>query len=362
MNDNNSDIKLSQILKKDDSKIFDSVEKRFQSLLNDGCKAPVHTNSSDFDLPSFYDPNKFRLGQQAFYNNVFAMMIGKLAGLISLLTVPSILDVIKFTKQSSTPCMVYRRYVSTILHTFTWYKKEPYKQIEFLKSLKIVRKKHCIVFRRSFEAGINKVSQSDMTYAQFGFIGYIILCSEHLGIYTTDEEMDGLVHFWRVIGCVLGMEDKYNLCMETVEETRALCSKILNEVFLTSMINYKKNFDEMGHILLNGLWPVLPALDPSSFNALTLYLASLADVNNNHNIKIDYDSMSFYSKSLFNIEIFVLRYLLSTKYWWSVIFRTLFNYLMIFSIYFTEHFPILGYLSFGIKQANVDIFRYNVSK
>lgn len=362
MKDSNSDNKLNKVCEKNDSKISDSVEKRFQSLLNDGSNAPVHTNSSDFDLPSFYDPEKFHLGQRAFCNNIFAMLIAKLAGLISLLTIPSVLDVIKFTKQTSTPCLAFRRYISTLLHMFVWYEKEPFKQIEFLKSLKIVRKKHCIVFRRSDKAGISKVSQADMAYAQFGFMGYILLCNEQLGIYTTDEEMEGFVHFWRVIGCTLGMEDKYNVCMETVEETRALCSKILDKVFLTSVINYKKNFDEMGQMLIKGFWPFLPALDPAAFSALTLHLASLADINNNRNIEIDYDSMSFYSKSLFNIELFVLRYLMPTKYWWSVIFRTLFNYLMILAIYLIQHFPLLAYWSFGIKQAKIDIFRYDISK
>lgn len=358
-----SDNKLSKVCKKNDDKISDLVEKRFQSILKDGSETAVHTDSPDFDLPSFYDPDKFHLGQQAFFNNMFSMMVAKLAGVISLLTIPSVLDVIKFTKQSSTPCIAYRRYVSTVLHMFIWYKKEPYKQIEFLKSLKIIRKKHCIVFRRSYEAGIRKASQADMAYAQFGFIGYILLCTEQLGICTTDEEMDGLVHFWRVIGCVLGMEDKYNLCMETVEETRALCSKIMDKVFLTSIINYKKDFEEMGYILITGLWSALPILDAPSFKVLTLHLVSLATTNNNnYSIKTDYDSMSFYSKTAFNSQIFVLNYLMSTKYWWSVIFRTLFNYLIIICAYIAEQFPILGYWNYGIKQAKIDIFRYNVSK
>ena len=69
--------------------------------------------------------NKFKLGQQAFYNNVFAMMIAKLSGLLALLAIPSILDILIFTKQSGTPCTAFRRYVSTILHTFVWYEKQP---------------------------------------------------------------------------------------------------------------------------------------------------------------------------------------------------------------------------------------------
>ncbi|KAF7379908.1 hypothetical protein HZH68_016856 [Vespula germanica] len=337
-----------------------SVKKRLQNLLNDGRNASVHTDSLDIDLPSFYDPERFRLGQQAFYNNVFTMMIAKLSGLLTLFAVPTIVDVIVFTKQSNIPCTAFQRYVSTIFHTFVWYEKEPEKQKEFLQSLKIVRRKHCVAFHRSFNAGIRKASQTDMALAQFGFIGFILLGTEQLGIYTTDEEMDGLVHFWRVIGCALGMEDKYNLCMETVEETRALCSKILDEVFLPSLVNSKKIFNDMGHVLLKGLWPVNPYLDPHAFTAFTLHLASSVATNNNHSINIDYQSMPQYSKFIFNLQLFVHRYLIATNYWWSVIFRKFFNSQMRLAIYLTEHFPFLAYWSFGVKQSHVNIYRYNV--
>ncbi|XP_047369789.1 uncharacterized protein LOC124957120 isoform X1 [Vespa velutina] len=347
-----------KIYKKNESEISDSVEKRLKNLLNDGRNASVHTNSCDVDLPSFYDPKRFRLGQEAFHNNIFSMMIAKLSGLIALFAVPTIVDVIAFTKQSDTPCLAFRRYASTVLHTFVWYEKEPKKQKEFLESLKIVRRKHCIAFHRSFNAGIRKASQTDMALAQFGFIGYILLGTKQLGIYMTDEEMDGLVHFWRVIGCVLGMEDKYNICMETVEETRALCAKVLDEIFLPSIIKNKIIFNEMAHVLLKGLWCINPYLDPHAFTAFTLYLTSLIATNNNHSINIDYQSMSWYSKFIFNLQLFVHRYLIATKYWWSIIFRKFFNSQMRLAIYLTENYPYIAYWSFGIKQSDVSTYRY----
>lgn len=74
--------------------------------------------------------------------------------------------------------------------------------------------------------------------------------------------------------------------METVEETRVLCSKILDEIFLPSLVNSKKIFNDMGHVLLKGLWPVNPYLDPHAFTAFTLHLASSVATNNNHSINI----------------------------------------------------------------------------
>jgi len=101
------------------------VEKRLQVILKEGAEIPMSFEWIKPELPSFYDEKKFRLGQQTFYNNVFSMMIAKLSGLVSLLAISTILDVIMFTKKSDTPCLAYRRYAETILHTFVWHGKNP---------------------------------------------------------------------------------------------------------------------------------------------------------------------------------------------------------------------------------------------
>ena len=63
--------------------------------------------------------------------------------------------------------------------------------------------------RRCSEAGLRRITQADMALTQFGFIGFTLLSGDQLGIKATDEELNGLVHFWRVIGYMLGMQDKY---------------------------------------------------------------------------------------------------------------------------------------------------------
>lgn len=81
----------------------------------------------------------------------------------------------------------------------------------FLDSLKIVRKKHCVAFRRSSEAGLQRISQLDMALTQFGFMGFTLLSGDYLGVNNNSEELEGLIHFWRVVGSMLGMEDKFVL-------------------------------------------------------------------------------------------------------------------------------------------------------
>ena len=78
----------------------------------------------------------------------------------------------------------------------------------FFKSLHNVRKKHCVVSKRSSEAGLGRITQLDMALTQFGFIGFSLLCPEQLGIKATEEDFEGLVHLWHVIGYLLGMDDR----------------------------------------------------------------------------------------------------------------------------------------------------------
>ena len=41
----------------------------------------------------------------------------------------------------------------------------------------------------------------------------------------------------------------------------------------------------MGRILVEGLWPVTPFLDPKAYTAFTLHLATSTTTNNNHSVK-----------------------------------------------------------------------------
>ncbi|XP_014226572.1 uncharacterized protein LOC106652251 isoform X1 [Trichogramma pretiosum] len=352
----NESIKVAEIENNCDSS---AVDDRLRILLKEGATCPADSESDELKLPDYFDATKFRLGQQAFYNNVFSMMVAKLSGLLTLLAVPSILDILIYTRQSGTPCTAFRRYVSTILHTFVWYEKDPIQQNEFFKSLHNVRKKHCIVSRRSSEAGLGRITQLDMALTQFGFIGFTLLSGDELGVKTTEAELDGLIHFWRVIGQLLGMDERYNLCNGTVEECRALCRRLLDHVFLPCFANRNKNFEAMGKVLLEGLWPVNPHLDPQAYTAFTMQLAVSAATNNNHSVTIDVAGMPAYSRFMLRMQTWVHRYLMHRAYWWSWFFRGFFNSQMRLAIFLTEKFPFLAYWMFGRKKSHVNIYKFH---
>ncbi|XP_076638010.1 uncharacterized protein LOC143350088 [Colletes latitarsis] len=345
----------------EDANLAGIVDARFQTLLEEGGNTFMDFKWLHPELPSFFDEEKFHLGQRMFSNNVFTMMIAKLSGLLCLFAIPSIRDVLIFTRQSGTTCAAFRRYVSTILHTWVWYEKRPGLQKEFMESLKIVRKKHCVAFQRSSEAGLNRISQLDMALTQFGFIGFTLLGGDYLGVNNTFDQLEGLIHFWRVVGSMLGMEDKYNICTGNVQETRALCRRLLDKVFLPTLANTNKDFDKMSHTLIEALWPMNPYIDPDAFMAFTFTLASTTATNNNHSLKIETSMMSPYSRFMFNVQLMTHKYLLPTTSWWSWFFRAYFNGQMRLAVYLTENFPFLAFWNYGIKNSYVKIYNYCVT-
>lgn len=79
---------------------------------------------------------------------------------------------------------------------------------------------------------------------------------------------------------------RFNLCAGTVEETRALCLRLLEDVFIPSLAKKNEYFDEMGNAMLQSLWPINFNIEPLAFMTFTLYLASSTARNNNYSIEI----------------------------------------------------------------------------
>lgn len=77
------------------------------------------------------------------------------------------------------------------------------------KSLKLVHAKHTAANRRGMTKNIGSLSQSSLAITQFGFMGFGLLMPEKLGVVVRDEkDMEGFIHFWRVIGYLLGVDEE----------------------------------------------------------------------------------------------------------------------------------------------------------
>lgn len=143
-----------------------------------------------------------------FKNNFFAIFFGMYCGLLAILAIPTILNVLVHTNKSSSDMTAYRRYMQTIYHTLTWFRNDLKPGTIAWKSLEAVRKFHFSASRSAKNAKIGMISQKDMAITQYGFIGFTILGQKMIGVQATREEMDDYCHMWRVLGHVLGIDDK----------------------------------------------------------------------------------------------------------------------------------------------------------
>lgn len=119
---------------------------------------------------------------------------------------------------------------------------------------------HVVINKRSTKAGVGIISQKDMAITQFLFMGLPLLMPDMFGIVGTYEQFDAFNHFWRLIGFLLGTEDRFNCCGETVEETRSRLQSIKEDMLLPA---WKEPFPECipyAITTVRGLWHFDPTL------------------------------------------------------------------------------------------------------
>lgn len=100
------------------------------------------------------------------------------------------------------------------------------------QSIHTIRRMHVVVNKRLTKAGAGIVSQKDMAITQFLFMGFALFMPDKFGIVGSYEQFDAYNHFWRLIGYLLGTEDRFNCCGETVEETQSRLHAMVKDMLL----------------------------------------------------------------------------------------------------------------------------------
>lgn len=136
------------------------------------------------------------------------MMFSMYMGLLSIIAIPSILAVLVHTKKSSSDITAYKRYMQTIYHTLSWFRNDLRPETSAWKSLAAVRKFHFSASRSAAVASVGIVSQKDMAITQYGFLGFTILTQKETGIQANKQEIEDFIHFWRVLGYLIGIRDE----------------------------------------------------------------------------------------------------------------------------------------------------------
>ena len=131
-----------------------------------------------------------------------------------------------------------------------------------------------------------------MTYPcfQFAFIGFVILMPEKFGIRWSPYDLECVIHFWRLIGHLLGIQDQYNLCSRPATQVKEMCAVILQQEMKAAFVEGNKRgttSSQMSRGILESIRPYVPLI---RWDAYLKYLATLLDSEEKHmklNVKGD---------------------------------------------------------------------------
>lgn len=80
-----------------------------------------------------------------------------------------------------------------------------------------------------------------------------------LGIkHDNDEDREAFVHFWAVMGHLLGVDDEYNMCLFPLKVVELICQFMLRYIFIPLLQLESPLFKEMVTALLEGLSDFMP--------------------------------------------------------------------------------------------------------
>jgi len=245
------------------------------------------------------DEKLMKEGISYFHQNFFSLFVCMLTGLLSLMYISSIATVLHLTKNSSSPTLSFKRYLSTLQHTLRWYQGHHSLQ----DSLVIVRAKHKNAARMS-----NSITQYDMVLTQWAFIGPALLFPRKLGIsQSSAEEISGLVYIMYLVGKYLGIQEDLNICADGVETAVEYSDLILKEI-ISKEYNRETSSGickDMARHLLDGVNILNPFIDQTAFHFWVRRLLT--------NQPPGEDDMEGLSKFLYRVQVLVLECLMHTS-------------------------------------------------
>lgn len=169
---------------------------------------------------------------------------------------------------------------------------------------------------------------------------------------------------------MIGLEDRFNLCTDSWQETQARLRLICDEVFRPNMENSPPKFKEMASALINGLWCYNPGLtvDGALYYARMLcgcsghvYMeSSLNMLDKEQGPKESrqiLDKLDWYTRFMLYLEVSTHYYMLN-----FAIVRWYFNLQIYISTFIITYFPFLAFLTLGIENSYVRILKGDKDK
>lgn len=298
------------------------VSSRMQELLEGlnelgDCGNPI-------EPPSWLDRQLFNRGRDFYHRYLFCMSFSEVLALVFMLSMMRALRPLMYTGRSDSPRKALRRYFSTFQHVTAWHEGDVWDPADHahkdLLSVRAIHNRLSGVFNSSKEhdrvwntkiqdkgheepacpfyhtiredlkdqAGDGLplegpdnppffISQWDMSLTQYQFMGLVVAHPHKMGAgAATDEDLEGLVHFWRGLGWLLGVDDKYNFCRGSLAEVRSLCLEVERLVGIPALAKADWNYEHMTLSLVTGLSHLMHTL---SFEAGFRYVAYTLDLD-----------------------------------------------------------------------------------
>ncbi|XP_029167043.1 LOW QUALITY PROTEIN: uncharacterized protein LOC114937647 [Nylanderia fulva] len=323
-----------------------TVDEHFQLLLEEknfiDSKHMNNTSSvTPADLPDWFNEKLFKEAQHFYNQNTMAMAVSSIMGLFAILAIPDILKVLIFTKKSNIPHIAFNRYIETLLHIHNLYTCDPNDpDSNWYKTVNVITRKHQISSERSKKACVGGIYQKDMALTQFAFLGYVFIAPKSIGLLNKPEEDEALNHFWRVVGYMLGIPDRLNICRKTAVETHELCQKISSDILVNYLNEAPPDFYHIVSIISNGLWYIDVTLNA---DALLSFIYRL------HGIKYK-KPLTWYS--WLNMKYRDLTFYLCLVPYIGTVVKTYYNYMLIFTLWLVQKWPVHAVVIWERKLPN----------
>ncbi|XP_072937254.1 uncharacterized protein [Epargyreus clarus] len=251
-------------------------------LLSEGAHQKPSDNGHVADLqhkmrlPEWFDEEKYDNGRRFFWKYCFGFGQSMTLGLATVFAVHSVLKVLMGTRRSNSTYTSYNRYRSTMMHVMAWLQYELKPGTLSWRSLHAVRGRHVRAGKAAVAKGQGIVSQRDMALTMMGLVGFAVLKPDKFSIRQNKSgDWEGFVHFWRTVGYMLGVEDRYNICRKNIDETREVCRMIQERVFAPCLENVPEYYEHVARAMLEGQSILNAHIETSSSLFWIRYLADV---------------------------------------------------------------------------------------
>ena len=217
----------------------DRATERWKDLNTSGLLRPGVSPTVDPDaLPAWISRERLLVAQRNLQPHMFSVNFSSLSGLLIILQTRYGFDPLLYTGKSESLPALFLRYLKTMIHVRSWYTTDILDpESEGYKSIRQVRQMHVNISKKMQSlpppcADKIWVSQYSMAATQWSFVGLLLLFPERCGLHGQDKQvLQDVNYLWRVIGYLHGIEDRYNMCFEDVQQTINMCQLMLDNLF-----------------------------------------------------------------------------------------------------------------------------------